>query len=74
MRYFKAGTVCYLVIYEVLKGFQGDAMVKSPPAKAGDASDAGLISWLGRSPGVGNGNPLQFFLPGKLQGERSLAG
>ena len=32
-------------------------MVKNPPAKAGDA---GLISASGRSPGEGNGNPLQY--------------
>ena len=34
-------------------------MVKNPPASAGDARDMGLIPRLGRSPGVGNGNPLQ---------------
>ena len=34
-------------------------MVKNPPAKAGDAGYAGLIPGLGRSPGEGNGNPLQ---------------
>ena len=32
-------------------------MVKNPPANAGDS---GLIPGLGRSPGEGNGNPLQF--------------
>ena len=32
-------------------------VVKNFPAKAGDTS---LISGLGRSPGVGNGNPLQY--------------
>ena len=31
-----------------------------PPANAGDISDAGLISALGRSPGGGNGNPPQY--------------
>ena len=31
-------------------------MVKNPPANAGDM---GLIPELGRSPGEGNGNPLQ---------------
>ena len=31
-------------------------MVKNPPANAGDV---GLIPELGRSPGEGNGNPLQ---------------
>ena len=35
-------------------------MVKNLPANTGDARDAGLIPGLGRSPGVGNGNPLQF--------------
>ena len=40
-------------------GFPGGSVVKNPPANAGDAKDADLISWLGRSPGEGNGNPLQ---------------
>ena len=35
-------------------------MVKNPPAKAEDAGDMGSIPGLGRSPGVGNSNPLQY--------------
>ena len=35
-------------------------MVKNVPANAGDARDGGLIPGLQRSPGVGNGNPLQY--------------
>ena len=35
-------------------------MVKNLPADAGDAGDMGLISGLERSPGGGNGNPLQY--------------
>jgi len=35
-------------------------VVKNLPANAGDTRDSGLISGLGRSPGVGNGNPLQY--------------
>ena len=35
-------------------------MVKNPPANAGDTRDAGWIPGSGRSPGVGNGNPLQY--------------
>ena len=35
-------------------------MVKSPPANAGDVRDAGLTPGLGRSPGGGHGNPLQY--------------
>ena len=33
--------------------------VKNLPANAGDAEDAGLIRGSERSPGEGNGNPLQ---------------
>ena len=35
-------------------------MVKNPPANAGDVRDLGLIPGLGRSPGGGNGDPLQY--------------
>ena len=35
-------------------------MVKNPPANAGDIRGARLIPGLGRSPGEGNGNPLQY--------------
>ena len=42
------------------KDFPADTVVRNLPANAGDARDAGLIPGLGRSPGVGNGNPLQY--------------
>ena len=35
-------------------------MVKNTPANAGITGDAGLIPGSGRSPGEGNGNPLQY--------------
>ena len=35
-------------------------MVKNPPDNAGDARDQGSISGSGRSPGEGNGSPLQY--------------
>ena len=35
-------------------------MVKNPPVNAGDIRDVGLIPGLGRSPGGGHGNPLQY--------------
>ena len=38
----------------------GGTVVKNPPASAGDTRDVGSISGSGRSPGVGNGNPLQY--------------
>ena len=34
--------------------------VKNPPANAGDIRDAGSVPGLGRSPGGGHGNPLQY--------------
>ena len=34
-------------------------MVKNPSANTGDTRDAGSIPGLGRSPGAGNGSPLQ---------------
>ena len=37
-------------------------MVNSLPTNAGDTRDVGSIPGLGRSPGVGYGNSLQFFL------------
>ena len=35
-------------------------MVKNLPANAGDIRDMGSIPGLGRYPGGGNGNPLQY--------------
>ena len=35
-------------------------MVKNPPAKVGDAGDAGSVLGSGRCYGAGNGNPLQY--------------
>ena len=35
-------------------------VVKNLPANAGDLRDMGLIPGSGRSPGEGNGNPLQY--------------
>ena len=43
-----------------LKGFPDGTIVEGPPASAGDARDTGLIPGLGRSPGEGNGTPLQY--------------
>ena len=35
-------------------------VVKNPPANGGDSRDTGSIPALGRSPGEGNGDPLQY--------------
>ena len=39
-----------------------------------NAGDLGSIPGSGRSPGEGNGTPLQYSLPGKSHGWRSLVG
>ena len=41
----------------ILQGFPGGSVVKNPPASAGDL---GSVPGSGRSPGEGNGNPLQY--------------
>ena len=52
-------------------GFPGGSVVKNPPANAGDM---GLIPGWEKSPGEGNGNPLQYSCLGKSHGQRSLPG
>ena len=41
-------------------GFPDGTVVKNAPANAGDTRHAGSIPGLGRSPGEGNGDPLQY--------------
>ena len=48
---------------KILLFFPGGSVVENLPANAGDNGDSGVlgsISGLGRSPGEGNGNPLQY--------------
>ena len=40
--------------------FPGGTMVKNLPANAREARDLGSFPGLGRSHGIGNGNPLQY--------------
>ena len=42
-------------------GFLWDSAVKESAYNAGDMGDTGLIPELGRSLGVGKGNPPQYF-------------
>ena len=44
-------------------GFPGGTVAKNLPANAGDTRDSGSIPGSGRSPGVGNGNLLQYSCP-----------
>ena len=55
-----ANSWTYIYIYQ---GFPGGTVVKNLPANAGDERDTGLIPGLGRSPGEGRGNPLQYSCP-----------
>ena len=50
-----SGAVCWLC------PSQEELVVKNLPADAGDSRDTGSIPESGRSLGVGNGNPLQYF-------------
>ena len=44
----------------MLRGFPGGLDGKESTCNAGDIRDASLIPGSGRSPGEGNGNPLQY--------------
>ena len=47
-------------------GSPGGSAVKNPPANSEDTRDMGSIPGSGRSPGEGNGNPLQYCCLGSL--------
>ena len=49
--------------YSTVWGFPGDSDDKGSACNAGDL---GLIPGSEKSPGEGNGNPLQYSLPGKF--------
>ena len=49
----------FSTIYRCLN-FPGVSVVKNLPANKGDVGDIGSIPGSGRSPGEGNGSPLQY--------------
>ena len=49
-------------------------MVKNLPANAEDTRDVGSIPGLGRSPGVGNDNLLQYSCLEKFHGQKESDG
>ena len=53
------------------QGFPGGSVVRNLPANAGDA---GSIPGLGRSPGEGNDNPLQYFCLGNPMDREAWSG
>ena len=55
----KQTQMCLLTLFN-WRGFQGGSVVKNLPVSARDAGVTGSIPGSGRSPGGGNGNPLQY--------------
>ena len=51
---------CVIQSHENMGASQEMLVVKNPPANAGGIRHTALIPGLGRSPGVGNGNLLQY--------------
>ena len=63
MKYILCGVIAYDGASQAIHwGFPDGAMVRNPPANARDAGDREQVQspGSGRSPGVGNGNPLQY--------------
>ena len=60
-----------MIILPWFMAFPGGSAVKNAPANAGGT---GLIPESGRSPGGGNGSPLQYSCLENPHGQRSLAG
>ena len=59
------------MLYSSNLGFPCGSVGKESACSVGDL---GLIPGLGRSPGAGHGNPLQYSCLENPQGQRSLAG
>ena len=53
-------TSLFQLPFNILRASQGAWLLKNPPANAGDSRHVASIPGSGRSPGVGNGNPLQY--------------
>ena len=62
------------VTWQGVGGFPDGSVVKNPPDNAGDTGEQGFIHESGRSPGIGNGNPLQYSCLGKSTSKGNLVG
>ena len=56
-----------------IRSIWASLVAQTEKESACDAGDLDLILWLGRSPGGGRGNPLQYYVE-NLHGQRILAG
>ena len=54
------GGAWWAAVYEVAQSQTQLKRLSSSSSNAGNAGDAGSIPGLGKSPGEGNGNPLQY--------------
>ena len=63
-----------MCVYMYIWGFPCGSAGKESICNAGASEDVGLIPGLGRSPGGGLGNPLQYSCLENLCGQGSLAG
>ena len=64
----------YKIYITGVQGFPGGASNKEFVYQCRRCKTMGLIPGSGRSPGVENGNPLQYSCLEKFHGQRSLAG
>jgi len=48
------------MVLRCILGYQSGVVVKNLPANGGDTRDLNSIPGSGKSPGIGNGNPLQY--------------
>ena len=72
--YIYTHTYTYPFMYMYVYTHKGFPVEKNLPANAGDARDAVSIPGSGKSPGGGNGNPLQYSCLEKSHGQRRLLG
>ena len=61
-------------LWGILAGLRASQGGKESVCNAGDAGEVGSVSGSGRSPGGGEGNPLQCSGLGKSHGQRSPVG
>ena len=59
---------CFWIRLFIFLGFRSGLVLKNLPANARDARDMGSVPGSGRSPGWGNGNPLQYSCPKNAMG------
>ena len=64
----------FLSVYFLSQGLVLILGVSDGKETACNAEDLGSTPGSRRSPGGGNGNPLQYFLPGESHGQRGLVG